>query len=460
MSVTGSIMAGVGLAGSLGGAALSSNAATTAAGDQSQAADQAAQLQYQASQNALNFEKQQYNTSQQEEQPFLESGQAGVGALDYLLGLNPNSTQAAGMTFGSSTPQSVGSMMQGSTANGSPAMPTNRLANSLQNGSIQGPSGSMPASGVSGTTIPTVQPTPQAAGQSGAQAAITNSPRANLDATQGLQSGPGMTSATGTLPSGSTAVPSPILTGAGAVNGDPAREVQGINSANPGAPAPTGTAALPNNGAAAAPGGSAPASGSATTGGFGSLLAPYSGTFTAPTAQQALNSPGEQAQLQLGEQALQQSAAAQGNLLTGGTAQALDAYGQNLASTNYQNVYNDAYNTYATNYNQYQQQQANEYNRLASLAGMGQTTAQTLGTLGSSASNNVSSNLLGTASAMGQDYQNAAAANASGVVGSANAYGGALSSGTNSISNLMLLNQLQGNSTQNDTGLTTGEYDG
>jgi NAD-dependent DNA ligase len=141
---------------------------------------------------------------------------------------------------------------------------------------------------------------------------------------------------------------------------------------------------------------------------------------------------------------LQQSAAAQGNLLTGGTAQALDAYGQNLASTNYQNTYNTAYNTYATNYNQYEQQQTNEYNRLASIAGMGQTTAQNLGTLGQSASNNVTSNLLGTGQQIGQDYQNAAAANASGVVGSANAWSGALGSSTSGISNLLLLNQLQG----------------
>jgi hypothetical protein len=162
--------------------------------------------------------------------------------------------------------------------------------------------------------------------------------------------------------------------------------------------------------------------------------------------------------MQLGEQALQQSAAAQGNLLTGGTAQALDAYGQNLASTNYQNTYNNAYNTYATNYNQYEQQQTNEYNRLASLAGMGQTAAQNLGTLGQSASNNVTSNLLGTGQQIGQDYQNAAAANASGVVGSANAWSSGFGGGTSGINNILLLNQLGGaNTTVNDTGMTTGE---
>lgn len=185
---------------------------------------------------------------------------------------------------------------------------------------------------------------------------------------------------------------------------------------------------------------------SSASGGYGSLLTPYSQAFTAPTAQEALNSPGEQAQLQLGEQALQQSAAARGNLLTGGTAEAVNNYAQQLASTNYQNVYNDAYNTYAAGYNQYENQQANTFNRLSALAGGGQTAANTLGTLGQSASNSVSNNLLGTASAMGQQGNNAAAANASGLVGSANAYSGAIGNTTSNLSQLALLQQLYGGS--------------
>jgi hypothetical protein len=191
----------------------------------------------------------------------------------------------------------------------------------------------------------------------------------------------------------------------------------------------------------------------------GSLLQSYpGGPFVAPTASQALAAPGEQAQLQLGEQAMQQSAAASGGLLTGGTAQALDAYGQNLASTNYQNTYNDAYNTYASGYNQFQNQQTNTYNRLAALAGTGQTTANTLGTLGSSAASSVASNLEGTASQIGQNTQNAAAANASGVIGSANAYSGAISGATgianqgiSQNNNLQLLASLNGANNPNSS---------
>lgn len=188
-------------------------------------------------------------------------------------------------------------------------------------------------------------------------------------------------------------------------------------------------------------------------GAAGSLLAAYpGGDFKAPTAQDmAANDPGYQARLNLGTQALQQSAAARGNLLTGGTSQALNKYAQDYASNEYSNYYNQAYNTHAQNYNQYENQQTNTYNRLASLAGEGQTTANTLGTLGANASSAVSSNLLGTASQVGQDYQNAGAANASGIVGSSNSINGAINGGTSSISNILLLNSLLGKSGSSGT---------
>jgi hypothetical protein len=45
---------------------------------------------------------------------------------------------------------------------------------------------------------------------------------------------------------------------------------------------------------------------------------------------------------------------------------------------------------------------------------------------------------------MGQAYQNAGAANASGYVGGANAWGGALSGASSNLNNLLLLKQLGG----------------
>jgi hypothetical protein len=63
---------------------------------------------------------------------------------------------------------------------------------------------------------------------------------------------------------------------------------------------------------------------------------------------------------------------------------------------------------------------------------------------GQAASNNVTGNLLSSAQQQGQDYQNAAAATASGYVGGANAYGSALNGIGGNLSNLALLSTLSG----------------
>lgn len=283
-------VAGIGAAGSIGGALISSNAAGNAADAQSQAAQNAAQLQYKASQDALDFQKQQYQTTQQNEAPWLQSGTAGLANLNYLLG--------------------------------------NGAANTL------------------------------------AMQATVN---------------PGL-------------------------------------------------------------------------GAAGSLLTPYSGTFTAPDALTEQNDPGYQARLKLGTDTLQHSAAARGSVLTGGTAKALDQYAQDYASNEYGNVYNRARQTFQNNYNVYNQNQANQYNKLAALSGLGQTTAGQLATAGQNASNNVTGNLLSTGQNVGQQYNNAGAATASGYVGGANAWSGALGGLGGNLSNLLLLSQLGGGGVSSNGG--------
>jgi hypothetical protein len=84
-------------------------------------------------------------------------------------------------------------------------------------------------------------------------------------------------------------------------------------------------------------------------------------TFQAPSVQDALNDPGYQFRTQQGQDALQNWAAARGTLNDSSTAKALQDYGQQAASSEYQNVWNrdfNAWNTgfsndlsaYATNY--------------------------------------------------------------------------------------------------------------
>lgn len=156
-------------------------------------------------------------------------------------------------------------------------------------------------------------------------------------------------------------------------------------------------------------------------------FAPWTQQFTAPTAAQAAATPGYQFELGQGEQAIDASAAAQGGLLSGGTAKALDQYSQGLASTDYQQAYNNALTQYQQSYNQYQQNQSNLFNRYASIAGAGQTATGQLGQEGQAASQNTGNIDLTTGAQQGQDIQNAAYYNASGYTGAANALGGGLS---------------------------------
>jgi hypothetical protein len=160
--------------------------------------------------------------------------------------------------------------------------------------------------------------------------------------------------------------------------------------------------------------------------------------FQAPTAAQAAATPGYQFTAQQGEQAVQNSAAARGGLLSGNTLAAEQQYGQGLASTTYQQTYNNALNQYQQAYNQFQNTQANQFNRYASLAGVGQTAANTLGQQGQAAAQNAGNIALTSGAQQGQDIQNAAAAQASGYVGAANAATG----GINSISQYLLLQNL------------------
>lgn len=179
-------------------------------------------------------------------------------------------------------------------------------------------------------------------------------------------------------------------------------------------------------------------------GASGSLLAPYpGGQFSAPTGLTEQNDPGYQARLALGDQSVQNSAAAQGNLLSGNTLRSLAQFGQDYGSNEYGNVYNRALNTYDTNYNAYEQNQTNTYNRLASLAGIGQTATQQLGASGSAAASQVGNTSLTAGSQIGQDINNAGAARASGYAGVANAFSGAASGIGNSISSISALQALQ-----------------
>lgn len=195
--------------------------------------------------------------------------------------------------------------------------------------------------------------------------------------------------------------------------------------------------------------------GQSAIGDLSSLMAPggelsqgWTGQFTPPTAAQAEATPGFQFTLKQGQDAIQNSAAAQGNLLSGGTLASLDKYSQGLASTNYQQAFNNALTQYDSTYNTFQNNQANKFNRLASVAGLGQTTANQLGQQGQQAAQNSGNISMTLGSQLGQDYLNSASARASGY----NAIGNAGSS----IASMLPLYSLMAQQNTPQTGIGPG----
>ncbi len=384
------------------GGVLAGNAAGHAADTQASAATNAAALQANSAKQSLDFEKQQYQTSQQELNPYLQAGYGGLANLESLLGITPqgNAVQAG----------------TGSTApGGSPTNAPRYTMGSTYKGSLGGSWGGSEW---------------KYAGQKGDSDIYTRdngSPAWNAYGPAGWGAGSGG-AYSGGFDNGTT--PGSTLTGTRA----PLSNLRGAPS--PGA-ASSGT-----------PGTAAPGTTSLSSlvnpelGGFGSLMQPYSEKFTAPTDVTEQNDPGYKFRLSEGMKALQNSAAAKGTLLNGATAAGINAYGQDYASNEYGNVYGRALGEYQNRYNIFQNDQTNKYNRLASLAGIGQTTASQLNAAGANFANSGSSILMNNAYGQGQQINNAAAARASGY--GKNGWTGALG-GVGSLANLLGGAQQSGN---------------
>ena len=138
--------------------------------------------------------------------------------------------------------------------------------------------------------------------------------------------------------------------------------------------------------------------------------------------------PGYAFRLSEGQKALERSAAARGGLLSGGTGKALQRFGQEMGSQEYTNAFN-----------RYQIENKAKLNPLQSLTGMGQTTAQQLGSAGQTMASNIGNNI-----------GNAAAARASGYVGTANALTGGLGTYLNYSQGQNMINALNERNAMNN----------
>ncbi len=185
------------------------------------------------------------------------------------------------------------------------------------------------------------------------------------------------------------------------------------------------------------------------------LLTPWTQQFQAPTAEQAAQTPGYQFQLQQGENAMQNSAAAQGGLLSGGTLAGMNQYAQGLASSNYQNTFNNALTQYQSAYNTFLNNQQNQYNMLSGQQGIGLNAA------GGAA--NLISGIGGDIASL---YGQQGAARAQGTIGQANALSGILPGMSSSLLNYGLLSNMSnvfgggGGGTVGGTPNTSGTLSG
>lgn len=431
VGTAGAIALGVGsMAGGIASGAIGANAAGNAADAQAAAANHAADLQAQAQQNALQFQQGVWQQQQQNESPFLQSGAGATSTLDRLMGLNAPNIPA---NYGQPMPLSA---LNGQTApkpsgTYAPGKPTFNDINRWKGGPVEpskdyivgekGPEKLIMHPDGTGTVIPhgkfNIGGLQHRAG--GGPVAAPGSPGNPLRDASGN--------------------PMQWLPGGG--SGEPIQYGTVGNPATPATPQ-TGVRGVSGN----SPGGGPASPGSVAPGITSGQLSPFTSwnqQFQAPTAATEQNDPGYQFRLQQGEKALQNSAAAQGNLLTGNTAAGINAYGQDYASNEYGNVYNRALGQYQQNYNIFQQNQANQFNRLASLAGMGQTAVGQLNSAGSNAGSNIGNTYMQGSQQIGNSLQNAGAAQASGYVGGANAINGGISAGVGGLQQMMLLNQLQ-----------------
>lgn len=130
--------------------------------------------------------------------------------------------------------------------------------------------------------------------------------------------------------------------------------------------------------------------------------------------------PGYAFRMSEGIKALDRSAAARGNLMSGAQLKGINQYGQDLASQEYMNAFN-----------RYQTARTNTLNPFSSLAGVAQSSANTLGNAASQFGSQMGANIIGAGNAM-----------AAGQVGAANAINQGIGQGLNFYQGQQYLNRL------------------
>src|SRR3990167_6372869 len=179
----------------------------------------------------------------------------------------------------------------------------------------------------------------------------------------------------------------------------------------------------------------------------------WTGSFKPPTPEEAAQDPATQFQLQQGARALEASLRSKGLSLSGAAAKEIQALGQGIASQGYQRVRENAVGDYERAYNTFVNERASRLNPQLAVAGFGQTAtgnlnsaqgrAAELGTdISTGATRAIGDIGISTARGVGDLQTQAANARASGYVGGANAWGGAVSNIGNNILDTVTMQQI------------------
>jgi len=149
--------------------------------------------------------------------------------------------------------------------------------------------------------------------------------------------------------------------------------------------------------------------------------------------------PGYEFRKEEGQKGVENSAAARGGLLSGAALKAIQRYGQDFASNEYGNWFNQS-NTDRNfisgqgdaAYNRYNNNNTQRYNRLAGVSGTGQQATNFINTAGANYANQA-----------GQGINRTGAAEASGIMGQNNALMGGLSGAYNIYQENQLMNRIR-----------------
>jgi len=153
-----------------------------------------------------------------------------------------------------------------------------------------------------------------------------------------------------------------------------------------------------------------------------------------------------------GQKAIERSAAAKGNIFSGGAAKELINYSQDVASQEYQNMFNRALAEYNT--------QNDVYNRLMGITNLGYGAAGNIAGLGTNFATQAGNVDMATQQAINELLMQGAGAQASGTMGAGNAWQQALGAASNAVGSQVAYNRMRDLLGMQSGGGTGGKFSG